>query len=373
MNSQVVLLLEMAAFLLALYVICRIFFHGSMVFQFAFLTGAYAVFCDQLRSWSAPMLVDYPWLRFVVYALQLIVGILICRYYVRAIRRPLGKAIKALEALRRGDLQVYRRDGIALSGELLHLFEGLEDVRSRLSEVVSEIQTGAQQVRGASGLLLDSAEGFSTGAMQQASNLEEVAATLDSVTEHVAQNAVRAKDSNGLQSKLHKQMEELQGRAHVALEATERIGKEIEEISDIAGQTNILALNAAVEAARAGDAGRGFAVVAAEVRKLAERSSEAARRIVGLASDSIEAVKSTEAIVTATLPDLQSANQYTSEIATACAEQQNTIAQVNVSMEQVNAVTQRNASASEKLTENARSLLQHSEDMRESVSFFKLQ
>jgi methyl-accepting chemotaxis protein len=62
------------------------------------------------------------------------------------------------------------------------------------------------------------------------------------------------------------------------------IGTIVQTITSIAGQTNLLALNAAIEAARAGDQGRGFAVVAEEVRKLAEESQDAAKRIAGLIS-----------------------------------------------------------------------------------------
>lgn len=62
-------------------------------------------------------------------------------------------------------------------------------------------------------------------------------------------------------------------------ERSKEIGQIIVTISDIAGQTNLLALNAAIEAARAGEQGRGFAVVAEEVRKLAEQSQEAAKKI----------------------------------------------------------------------------------------------
>ena len=82
-----------------------------------------------------------------------------------------------------------------------------------------------------------------------------------------------------------------------AIEAIELIQKSSSEmadivkvIGDIAGQTNLLAFNAAIEAARAGEHGVGFSVVAGEVRKLAERSSQAAREIAKLIDESVTRV-----------------------------------------------------------------------------------
>lgn len=372
MSNILLKLVELMAFTAVLWVICYSVFRGSLVMRNALGAGIYAIFCVTLTTWAAPFTQTHYWLRVVVGLLEVGVGMLLCLYYVHLLRRPLKRVLQVLEQFKQGDLRITDNGNIMQKGEIASLFRMLDDIRKHLAGVVTEIQTGAHQVENASGSLLTSAQELSSGATEQASSLEEVAATLDSITEHVTQNTKRATDSSVQADKMLAQMNLLQESAGKALEATERIANEIAVITDIANQTNILALNAAVEAARAGDAGRGFAVVAAEVRKLAERSGETARRIVELAGESMREVQSTDDIVKATLPNLKETNAYSQEIAKASHEQQSTITELNVSVEQVNGVTQNNALASENLSQHARTLLEQSEQMRESVGFFHI-
>lgn len=238
-------------------------------------------------------------------------------YWVaHSVARPVGAVTSALAEVANGNL-TGRDLSIESTNEVGRLATALNAMKNNMADLVRQIQGNAQQVAASSEELTASSEQSAQAANQVAGSITEVAngateqltaanetsavveqmsAGIQQVaanTNHVAEQSARAADKAQVGGKAVEkavnQMVHIEDTVNTSAqvvaklgERSKEIGQIVDTISGIAGQTNLLALNAAIEAARAGEQGRGFAVVAEEVRKLAEQSQEAAKRIAEL-------------------------------------------------------------------------------------------
>ncbi len=253
----------------------------------------------------------------------------------------------------------------------------VRSINTALQDSTAAIRTSAEQVTAASNEIAASSEFLAQGASEQAASLEETSASGQEVSAMTHRNAENSGVAVGLMSEVDSKIahanEKLQGMLKSMSEITsssERIGKIIKVIDEIAFQTNILALNAAVEAARAGEAGLGFAVVADEVRNLAQRCAQAAKDTTTLIEDSVvnarqgdselEAVANAIGEITTTAAKVKTLVEEVSHGGTEQARGVDQISRALVQMEkatqQVAANAQESASASQQLRAQAASM-----------------
>jgi methyl-accepting chemotaxis protein len=251
-------------------------------------------------------------------------------------------------------------------------------VLSHTASATNNVLTGAAEIRSASGDLAQRTE-------QQAANLEQSAAAMHEVTALVQKTAHNALDVGRQVSEAHVSTTEGAAVVHRAVDAMGNIQKSasqinsiIDVIDGIAFQTNLLALNAGVEAARAGDAGKGFAVVANEVRALAQRSADAANDIKALITASNESVAEGVAMVDATGSVLlqigervAAINTRITDIADSAQNQADRLQQVNLSVGEMDKMTQQNAAMVEQSNAAARSLAEEATDLSALVQAFE--
>lgn len=309
----------------------------------------------------------------------LLVGGLIAVFLSRQLLRELGAEpheVKAYaEAIGRGELT---SQGQLKKGDTHSIMASQVAMAHQLQTIVTQVRASAEAVASNSEQIAEGNNDLSSRTEQQASALAETASAMEQLNSTVklnAENSEQASQEASSASSTAKQGGEAVNQVVATMndlnKSSQEIAGIISTIDAIAFQTNILALNASVEAARAGEHGRGFAVVAEEVRRLAQRSADAAREINSLISSNLERVnhgneraeeasKSTEQIVAA----IERVTSIMKEISHASAEQSTGVQEVGRAVTEMDQVTQQNASlvhesatAANNLRKNAHSLL----------------
>ena len=228
-------------------------------------------------------------------------------YFIAAsIKKPLGAEPLELAAIAKGiangDLKVkIQSSGNKLTGVLADM----KIMVDKLSNIVAEVSSSANNVVGGSQQLSSTSQQMSQGATEQAASAEEASASMEQMSSNIQQNADSAQQTEKISVKAAQDANESGKSVSMAVSAMKEIAEKISIIEEIARQTNMLALNAAIEAARAGEHGKGFAVVAAEVRKLAERSQKAAGEISELSGSSVDVADKAGKMLQKLVPDIQ--------------------------------------------------------------------
>lgn len=271
-------------------------------------------------------------------------------------------------------------------GEFLSIKKSMLHINDSLTDTLMQMNVVADQVSGSANQVACGSQTLSEGAVQQAAAIEELAVTMNEISQQIKHSAENADMAQQRAAEAKQQILDSNEQMQMMMQAMDKISKEssdigkiIKTIEDIAFQTNILALNAAVEAVRAGTAGKGFGVVADEVRNLASQSAEASKNTSVLIESSLDAVKAGSQIADVTAKTLLSAVESAklatgniNEISAAANEQADVIGQISSGVDQIADVVQNNSATAEESAAASQELSGQAEILKQLVKKFQL-
>lgn len=309
------------------------------------------------------------------------------RIIVERMNQIIGDMAYLLEEMAGGNFAVKSKIGeAAYVGAFKDLLISIRTLNGDLRTTLREIHEASKQVEAGASQMAESAQSLAEGATDQAGSVEELLATVSEVVGHVTENTKATDNAHERTNEVAKEAKISQDRMHDLTAAMNRIEETsneisniIENIEDIASQTNLLSLNAAIEAARAGEAGKGFAVVADQIRKLAEQSAQSAIDTRKLIEASISEVDNGGVITKDTAEYLDRVMEGLDEILSAVGDvrqasdrQAAAMQEIEIGVSQISSVVENNSAAAQETSATSEELSAQSESLNSLVDQFKL-
>lgn len=274
----------------------------------------------------------------------------------------------------------------AYKGDLEGLYVSIKEMNLNVSKALREVEAVSDQVNSGATNLAEAAQSLAEGATDQAASVQEMLATMNTVSDGLKMTAERVDEAyleamrcaNDAQQS-HTEMGNMVESMNRINETSKKIENIISEIESIASQTNLLSLNASIEAARAGDAGRGFAVVADEIRDLADQSAKSAIDTRELVSNTLREIEEGSKIAHKTadvLYGVVDAIQKIAQTSKALSEnsqiQAEAVEQADIGITRISEVVQSNSAAAEESFATSEELSAQAATMHNLVAQFQL-
>lgn len=306
----------------------------------------------------------------IIGVISLIILFVIISYSLNKTSRSLIEVINFSQDISNGNLS--KRIKVTGKDEIAQLADSMNKMAEKLKEVLRKVVISSDKLNLISGTISKYSTELSQGASGQAASSEQVMASIDEMSANIHNNTESAKQTEQISKQTLEGVKKGSQSAHQTLNAISEIAVKISIINEISRQTNILSLNAAVEAARAGAHGKGFGVVAGEVKKLAEKSQEAANYINDLSEKGVDISSLAEEELAELVPEVEKIAGLISSITSASSEQSKGVDQIQEAVQALNEIAQKNAAFSVELDDKAESLAKEAGLLKSIILHFKI-